>query len=48
MSLRVIRTLVSTKFITSSFWCCCLEIGVLNNFLFNFLVFLFLFLFLLY
>ncbi|MCG7218337.1 MAG: hypothetical protein K6253_00780 [Candidatus Liberibacter asiaticus] len=38
--LQVIRTLASTKFITSSFWHRCREIGVLNNFLFNFLEFL--------
>ncbi|MCG7218329.1 MAG: hypothetical protein K6253_00740, partial [Candidatus Liberibacter asiaticus] len=36
----MIRTLASTKFITSSFWCCCKRIGILNNFLFNFLEFL--------
>ncbi|MCG7218733.1 hypothetical protein ACMBCN_03305, partial [Candidatus Liberibacter asiaticus] len=35
-----IRTLASIKFITSSFWRRCWGIGVLNNFLFNFLEFL--------
>ncbi|MCG7218607.1 MAG: hypothetical protein K6253_02235, partial [Candidatus Liberibacter asiaticus] len=38
--LRVIRTLVSTKFITSSFWHRCWGISILNNFTFNFLDFL--------
>ncbi|MCG7218431.1 MAG: hypothetical protein K6253_01270 [Candidatus Liberibacter asiaticus] len=37
--LRVIRTLASIKFITSSFWCRCRGIGIVNNFLFNFLEF---------
>ncbi|MCG7218491.1 MAG: hypothetical protein K6253_01605, partial [Candidatus Liberibacter asiaticus] len=49
--LRVIRTLTSTKFITSSFWHRCRGIDILNNFLFNFLEFLnyfyFLFIFIL-
>ncbi|MCG7218599.1 hypothetical protein ACMBCN_02490, partial [Candidatus Liberibacter asiaticus] len=35
-----IRTLASTKFIISSFWRRCRKIGILNNFLFNFLEFL--------
>ncbi|MCG7218475.1 MAG: hypothetical protein K6253_01520 [Candidatus Liberibacter asiaticus] len=38
--LRVIRTLTSTKFITSIFWRRCRGIGILNNFIFNFLKFL--------
>ncbi|MCG7218447.1 MAG: hypothetical protein K6253_01365, partial [Candidatus Liberibacter asiaticus] len=46
--LRVIRTLESTKFITSSFWCHCWGIGILNNFLFNFLEFLNYFYFFIY
>ncbi|MCG7218797.1 hypothetical protein ACMBCN_03550 [Candidatus Liberibacter asiaticus] len=36
----MIRTLVSTKFIISSFWRRCRKIGVLNYFLFNFVEFL--------
>ncbi|MCG7218500.1 hypothetical protein ACMBCN_01860 [Candidatus Liberibacter asiaticus] len=38
--LRVIRTLASTKFTTSSFCHRCRIIDILNNFLFNFLEFL--------
>ncbi|MCG7218567.1 MAG: hypothetical protein K6253_02010 [Candidatus Liberibacter asiaticus] len=38
--LRVIRTLTSTKFITSSFWHRCWRICILNNFLFKFSEFL--------
>ncbi|MCG7218629.1 MAG: hypothetical protein K6253_02350 [Candidatus Liberibacter asiaticus] len=38
--LRMIRTLASTKFITSNFWHRCGRVGILNNFLFNFLKFL--------
>ncbi|MCG7218474.1 hypothetical protein ACMBCN_01700 [Candidatus Liberibacter asiaticus] len=36
----MIRTLASTKFITSIFWHRCWRIDVLNNFLFNFSEFL--------
>ncbi|MCG7218554.1 hypothetical protein ACMBCN_02200 [Candidatus Liberibacter asiaticus] len=49
--LRVICTLASTKFITSSFWNRCRGIGVLNNFIFNFLkliIFICLFIFFFY
>ncbi|MCG7218553.1 hypothetical protein ACMBCN_02195 [Candidatus Liberibacter asiaticus] len=37
--LRVIRTLASIIICTSNFWHCCWRIGILNNFLFNFLEF---------